>query len=102
MNYAAYSTEDFLADESFQAFVAGHDAAAGEFWRGWLAQHPAQQAAAVQARYAQVAQAHGGTARRTEDLTAAAQAAQKTVFDLLPALLGPLGRVAVRLGDADL
>lgn len=62
----------------------------------------AQQAAAVQARYAQVAQAHGGTARRTEDLTAAAQAAQKTVFDLLPALLGPLGRVAVRLGDADL
>jgi hypothetical protein len=62
----------------------------------------AQQAADVQALYAQVAQAHGGTARRTEELTAAAQAAQKTLFDLLPALLGPLGRVAKRLGDADL
>ena len=49
MNYAAYSTEDFLADESFQAFVAGHDAAAGQFWRAWLAQHPAQQAAADEA-----------------------------------------------------
>ena len=77
----------------------------------YLAEHTAdlaasevatQQAADVQALYAQVAQAHGGTARRTETLTAAAQAAQKTLFDLLPALLGPLGRVAVRLGDADL
>lgn len=77
----------------------------------YLAEHPTglaasevatQQAAAVQTLYAQAATAHGGTARRTEDLTAAAQAAQKTVFDLLPALLGPLGRVAVRLGDADL
>ncbi|RAK66039.1 hypothetical protein [Hymenobacter edaphi] len=62
----------------------------------------AQQAADVQTLYAQVAQARSGTARRTEDLTAAAQAAQQTLYDLLPALLGPLGRVAERLGDADL
>ena len=49
MNYAAYSTEDFLADESFQAFVGGHDAVAGQFWRAWLAQHPAKQAEADEA-----------------------------------------------------
>lgn len=62
----------------------------------------AQQAADVQAFYAQVAQARSGTARRTEELTAAAQAAQQTIYELLPALLGPLKRVAVRLGNADL
>ena len=44
MSYTTYSTEDFLADESFQSFVAGHDAAAGQFWRAWIAQHPAKQA----------------------------------------------------------
>ncbi|MBO2010353.1 hypothetical protein [Hymenobacter negativus] len=78
------------------AYVAEHEAdlAASEV--------AAQQAADVQTLYAQVAQAHGGTARRTEELTAAAQEAQKTLLDLLPALLGPLSRVAKRLGDADL
>ncbi|MVN77508.1 DUF4974 domain-containing protein [Hymenobacter sp. HMF4947] len=49
MNYAAYSTEDFLADESFQAFALGHDPAAGQFWLAWLAQHPAKQAEADEA-----------------------------------------------------
>jgi transmembrane sensor len=44
MKYAHYSTEDFLADESFQAFVLGSDPAAAEFWPQWLAQHPAQAA----------------------------------------------------------
>lgn len=44
MNYAAYLTEDFLADESFQSFVIGHDADAARFWYDWLAQHPAKQA----------------------------------------------------------
>lgn len=43
MKYAAYSTEDFLADESFQSFVVGHDAAAEHFWRGWIAQNPNRQ-----------------------------------------------------------
>ncbi|MGY3088098.1 hypothetical protein ACVWYF_001131 [Hymenobacter sp. UYAg731] len=78
------------------AYVAEHaaDLAASEV--------AAQQAAAVQTLYAQVAQAHGGTARRTQQLTTAAQEAQKTLLDLLPALLGPLSRVAKRLGDADL
>lgn len=42
MSYAAYSTEDFLADESFQSFVIGHDPAAVQFWRAWIAQHPAK------------------------------------------------------------
>ncbi|RZK52473.1 MAG: hypothetical protein EOO59_13660, partial [Hymenobacter sp.] len=36
--------EDFLADESFQAFVLG-DPAATRHWQVWLAQHPAQAAA---------------------------------------------------------
>jgi len=44
MPYTAYSTEDFLADESFQSFVIGHDPAAEQFWRAWAAEHPAKQA----------------------------------------------------------
>jgi transmembrane sensor len=44
MPYTAYSTEDFLADESFQSFVVGQDPAAGKFWRAWVAQHPTKQA----------------------------------------------------------
>jgi ferric-dicitrate binding protein FerR (iron transport regulator) len=44
MKYSHYSTEDFLADESFQAYVLGRDPAAAQFWPQWLAQHPAQEA----------------------------------------------------------
>jgi len=44
MPYTTYSTDDFLADESFQAFVLGHDPAAAQLWRAWVAQHPAKQA----------------------------------------------------------
>ncbi len=44
MKYAAYSTEDFLADESFQSFVAETDPAAAQFWRSWIIQHPAKEA----------------------------------------------------------
>lgn len=44
MNYAAYSTEDFLADESFQSFALERDPAAVAFWRGWIIQHPAKEA----------------------------------------------------------
>jgi ferric-dicitrate binding protein FerR (iron transport regulator) len=44
MKYSDYATEDFLADESFQAYVLGRDPAAGQFWPQWLAQHPAQEA----------------------------------------------------------
>jgi len=49
MQYQHYSTEDFLADESFQAFALGQDAVAGQHWRQWLAQHPPQEAAAREA-----------------------------------------------------
>ncbi|GAB3583252.1 hypothetical protein [Hymenobacter daeguensis] len=62
----------------------------------------AEQASAVTAAYSQVAGARGGTATRTNKLTDAATAAKKELLDLLPALLGPLGRVAARLGDANL
>ncbi|MFD1871975.1 FecR family protein [Hymenobacter bucti] len=44
MKYSHYSTEDFLADESFQAYALGSDPAAAQFWPQWLAQHPAQAA----------------------------------------------------------
>ena len=42
MDYSAYSTEDFLADESFQAFVLARDPVAVQFWQQWISQHPAQ------------------------------------------------------------
>ncbi len=44
MNYAAYSTEDFLADESFQSFAFASDPEAVRFWQEWAALHPAKQA----------------------------------------------------------
>ena len=43
MNYAVYSTEDFLADESFQSFVIRDDTAAMQFWHAWIVQNPARQ-----------------------------------------------------------
>ena len=60
------------------------------------------QAADVTTRYGQVAGARGGTAKRTKKLTDAAKTAQKELLELLPALLGPLTRVAARLQDDDL
>lgn len=50
MDFTRYTVEDFVADESFQAFVADANSEAGRFWQAWLAQHPAQQADADQAR----------------------------------------------------
>ena len=49
MDFTQYSVNDFVADESFQAYVADNGSAAGHFWQAWLAQHPAQQLAADQA-----------------------------------------------------
>src|SRR5438874_1637888 len=44
MDYSAYSTEDFLADESFQDFVFARDPVALQFWQQWISQHPMQEA----------------------------------------------------------
>jgi ferric-dicitrate binding protein FerR (iron transport regulator) len=49
-DYTSFQTEDFVLDDSFQAYVAGSDVAAVQFWQGWLAAHPAQRPAAEQAR----------------------------------------------------
>ena len=49
MNFTNYSVDDFVADESFQAFVADADSEAGRFWQAWLAEHPAQKAFTDQA-----------------------------------------------------
>lgn len=62
----------------------------------------AEQAADVTTLYNKVAGTRGGTAKRTQKLTEAAQTAKANLLDLIPALLGPLGRVATRLGDDDL
>ncbi|SHJ49927.1 hypothetical protein SAMN02745146_3260 [Hymenobacter daecheongensis DSM 21074] len=62
----------------------------------------AEQADEVAEHYAQVEGARGGTAKRTKSLTADAKAAKKTLLELLPALLGPLSRIATRLQDNDL
>ena len=43
MDYTTYSTDDFLADESFQSYVAGDNPAAVQFWRAWLKQHPVKE-----------------------------------------------------------
>jgi hypothetical protein len=61
-----------------------------------------EQAKGVIAVYDKVSGARGGTAKRTKKLTNSALAARTTLLDLLPGLLGPLGRVATRLADADL
>ncbi|MGI4873568.1 MAG: FecR family protein [Janthinobacterium lividum] len=50
-DYTTFQTEDFVLDDSFQAFVTGSDAPAAAFWQQWLAAHPAQQPAAEQARH---------------------------------------------------
>ncbi|WP_324680711.1 FecR family protein [Hymenobacter sp. GOD-10R] len=44
MDYDDYTTEEFAADESFQAYSLGTDATAREFWLKWQQQHPAKTA----------------------------------------------------------
>jgi transmembrane sensor len=97
MNYATYSTEDFLADESFQAFVGGHDAAAGQFWRAWLAQHPAQQAGADEAAALLRLLATGQAAPLPQQLQ---QAEAAKLWQALHAPVAPAGRPALRVGGA--
>lgn len=48
MDFTRYSAEDFLLDESFQAYVSGHETE--PFWAEWLREHPQQRAAADEAR----------------------------------------------------
>lgn len=62
----------------------------------------AEQADDVTEHYAQVEGARAGTAKRTKNLTEDAKTAKKTLLELLPALLGPLSRIATRLQDNDL
>ncbi|MGI4883912.1 MAG: FecR family protein [Janthinobacterium lividum] len=49
MDFTTYSINDFVADESFQAYVANADSEAGRLWQEWLAAHPTRQADAAQA-----------------------------------------------------
>lgn len=45
-----YSLDDFILDESFQAYASGKDEQAARYWQQWLAEHPDQQADAQQAQ----------------------------------------------------
>jgi transmembrane sensor len=49
MPHTHYSLDDFLLDESFQAYAAGTDAQAVRYWQQWLAEHPEKQPDAQQA-----------------------------------------------------
>ncbi|WP_210519250.1 FecR family protein [Hymenobacter terricola] len=49
MDFTQYSVDDFVVDESFQAFVALADSEAGRFWQAWLSEHPEKKAEADQA-----------------------------------------------------
>ncbi len=49
MDFLRYSVNDFVFDESFQAFVADADSEAGRLWQAWLLAHPQQQAEADRA-----------------------------------------------------
>lgn len=49
MPHTNYSLDDFLLDESFQAYAAGTDAQAVRHWQQWLAEHPEKQPDAQQA-----------------------------------------------------
>ena len=60
------------------------------------------QVAAVTAAYAKMSGAHGQAIKTTKPLTKEGRAAKAQVIDLLPALLGPMGRVAETLNDNDL
>ena len=78
------------------AYVAENDAAIAK------SEVAAEQATAVAGLYGKVSGARGGTAKRTKKLTDAAKTAKMNILELLPALLGPLNRVATRLKDGDL
>lgn len=74
MRYADYSTEDFLADESFQDFVLARDPEAVAFWQAWAGQHPAraaalEEAAAVLRLFRQQAPAAVAPAQKQAELT---------------------------------
>ena len=97
MSYAAYSTEDFLADESFQAFVEGHDAAAGQFWRAWLAQHPTKHAEADEAAALLRLLA---TAPAPPQLQQVQQAEAAKLWQAMHAPVAPAIRPALRVGRA--
>ena len=49
MDFTHYSVDDFVVDESFQAFVALADSEPGLFWQAWLKEHPEKKAEADQA-----------------------------------------------------
>ncbi|HEX8429402.1 FecR family protein [Hymenobacter sp.] len=49
MTYDSYSVEEFLTDESFQAYALDTDEDSLRFWETWISQHPARAADFYQA-----------------------------------------------------
>ncbi len=82
IDYTRFQTEDFVLDESFQAFASGSDAVAVAFWQQWLAEHPAQRPAAEQAQrlvlmLSQARQPTASAQRQAQDLARLRRAIQQ-------------------------
>ncbi|WP_400191028.1 hypothetical protein [Hymenobacter sp. B81] len=89
--------EDQLAMcERLVGYLGEHEGAIG------VSAAAGEQADEVRDLYGQLEGSREGTAKRTEPLTQEAREARKLLLELLPALLGPMTRVAQRLADHDL
>jgi transmembrane sensor len=49
-DYSSFSSNDFLDDSYFLAWMRGEDGETTQWWENWLNQHPAQQATVTQAQ----------------------------------------------------
>ena len=88
-------------DREDQLAMSGRTNAFLQARAGDMAASPdaAAQATVVTNMYATISGARGGAAKRTKELSKAARTARKHVMAVLPGLLGPLTRVATKLGD---
>jgi ferric-dicitrate binding protein FerR (iron transport regulator) len=48
-NFTEYTAEDFILNDSFQAYVLESNAAEQEFWRTWILNHPEKEEEIIQA-----------------------------------------------------
>jgi ferric-dicitrate binding protein FerR (iron transport regulator) len=72
-DYTTFQTEDFILDDSFQAYVQHSDAAAMQFWQAWIAAHPTQRPVVEQAQQlirmlSQAQPPQASTQRKEQDL----------------------------------
>ena len=90
---ALYSTEDLLADESFQAYALGTDAAAVQHWQAWLVQHPAQE---TTFREAEAVLQLLRTGQRRQPAAGLKQQEAKRLWQAMHAPTAPVGQPRLR------